>query len=361
MGPGGHCSRVQHLLELAPLMKTEKFNYTLPEHLIAQYPAEKRTDSRLLVALDSIEHKNFCDIGNYFNSGDLLVLNKSSVIPARMYGKKISGGKIEILLERFLTEKQTLTQIKSSRSPKEGDQLVFTYENEKFFATVQGRKKNFFILDWLVNPQSLFIKHGQIPLPPYVTRKVEKLDEDRYETVYADPQKRESVAAPTAGMHFDQELLSNLQSNGIEIGYVNLHVGAGTFQPVKTDNIEDHEIHKELVEVNLELINQVKKVKASGGKIIAVGTTSMRALETAFQSEPSEFTGETDLFIFPGYQFKVVDHMVTNFHLPKSSLLMLVAAFIGYQKMMDIYKIAITEEYRFLSYGDAMLLKYDAI
>ena len=194
-----------------------------------------------------------------------------------------------------------------------------------------------------------------------MTREVEKLDEDRYETVYADPKKRESVAAPTAGMHFDQELLSNLQNNGIEFGYVNLHVGAGTFQPVKTDNIEDHEIHKELVEVDLKLINQVKRVKASGGKIIAVGTTSMRALETAFQNEPSEFIGETDLFIFPGYKFKVVDHMITNFHLPKSSLLMLVAAFIGYKKMMDIYKIAIAEEYRFLSYGDAMLLKDDAI
>ena len=194
-----------------------------------------------------------------------------------------------------------------------------------------------------------------------MTREAEKLDEDRYETVYADPKKRESVAAPTAGMHFDQELLSNLQNNGIEFGYVNLHVGAGTFQPVKTDNIEDHEIHKELIEVDLDLINQVKKVKASGGKIIAVGTTSMRALETAFQNEPSEFIGETDLFIFPGYKFKVVDHMITNFHLPKSSLLMLVAAFIGYKKMMDIYKIAIAEEYRFLSYGDAMLLKDDAI
>ena len=194
-----------------------------------------------------------------------------------------------------------------------------------------------------------------------MTREVEKFDEDRYETVYADPMKRESVAAPTAGMHFDQELLSNLQRNGIEFGYVNLHVGAGTFQPVKTDNIEDHEIHKELVEVDLELINQVKRVKASGGKIIAVGTTSMRALETAFQNEPSEFKGETDLFIFPGYEFKVVDHMITNFHLPKSSLLMLVAAFIGYKKMIDIYEIAIAEEYRFLSYGDAMLLKYDGI
>ena len=342
-------------------MKTEKFNYILPEHLIAQYPTENRTDSRLLVALDSIEHKTFEDIGNYLNNGDLLVLNKSSVIPARIHGTKISGGKIEILLERLLAENQTLTQIRSSRAPKVGDQLVFTFKNQKFFASVKGRKKNFFILEWPVNPQSIFLKYGQIPLPPYMTREAEKLDEERYETVYADPQKRESVAAPTAGMHFDHELLSNLQSKGIELGYINLHVGAGTFQPVKTDHIEDHEIHKEVIEVDSKLINQVKKVKASGGKIIAVGTTSVRALETAFQNQPSEFFGETDLFIFPGYEFKVVDHMITNFHLPQSSLLMLVAAFIGYKKMMDIYKTAIKEEYRFLSYGDAMLLKNDAV
>ena len=342
-------------------MKTERFNYILPEHLIAQYPTENRTDSRLLVALDSIEHKTFEDIGNYLNNGDLLVLNKSSVIPARIYGTKISGGKIEILLERLLAENQTLTQIRSSRAPKVGDQLVFTFKNQKFFASVKGRKKNFFILEWPVNPQSIFLKYGQIPLPPYMTREAEKLDEERYETVYADPKKRESVAAPTAGMHFDHELLSNLQSKGIELGYINLHVGAGTFQPVKTDHIEDHEIHKELIEVDSKLINQVKKVKASGGKIIAVGTTSVRALETAFQNQPSEFFGETDLFIFPGYEFKVVDHMITNFHLPQSSLLMLVAAFIGYKKMMDIYKMAIKEEYRFLSYGDAMLLKNDAV
>ena len=342
-------------------MKTERFNYILPEHLIAQYPTENRTDSRLLVALDSIEHKTFEDIGNYLNNGDLLVLNKSSVIPARIHGTKISGGKIEILLERLLAENQTLTQIRSSRAPKVGDQLVFTFKNQKFFASVKGRKKNFFILEWPVNPQSIFLKYGQIPLPPYMTREAEKLDEERYETVYADPQKRESVAAPTAGMHFDHELLSDLQSKGIELGYINLHVGAGTFQPVKTDHIEDHEIHKELIEVDSKLINQVKKVKASGGKIIAVGTTSVRALETAFQNQPSEFFGETDLFIFPGYEFKVVDHMITNFHLPQSSLLMLVAAFIGYKKMMDIYKMAIKEEYRFLSYGDAMLLKNDAV
>ncbi len=342
-------------------MKTEKFNYDLPEHLIAQYPSELRTDSKLLVALESIKHEVFKDIGNYISKGDLLILNQTSVIPARLYGEKITGGKIEILLERFLSDHQTLTQVKSSRAPKPGAELVFSFHDKRFSATVKGRKDNFFILDWSTNPQALFQKYGQIPLPPYMNRAAEKLDEERYETIYADPNKQESVAAPTAGMHFDQELLNSLQQKGVEFGYVNLHVGAGTFKPVQTDNIEDHVIHKELVEVDARLIDQVKRAKASNSKIIAVGTTSVRAIETAFQDESSAFKGETSLFIYPGYKFKVVDHMITNFHLPKSSLLMLVAAFIGYEKMMTIYKTAIEQEYRFLSYGDAMLLKYHEI
>ncbi|MDC1132127.1 tRNA preQ1(34) S-adenosylmethionine ribosyltransferase-isomerase QueA [Gammaproteobacteria bacterium] len=342
-------------------MKTEKFNYDLPEHLIAQYPSELRTDSKLLVALESIKHEVFKNIGNYISKGDLLILNQTSVIPARLYGEKITGGKIEILLERFLSDHQTLTQVKSSRAPKAGTELVFSFQDKRFSATVEGRKDNFFILDWSTNPQALFQKYGQIPLPPYMNRAAEKLDEERYETIYADPNKQESVAAPTAGMHFDKELLNSLQQKGVEFGYVNLHVGAGTFKPVQTDNIEDHVIHKELVEVDARLIDQVKRTKASNGKIIAVGTTSVRAIETAFQDEPSAFKGETSLFIYPGYKFKVVDHMITNFHLPKSSLLMLVAAFIGYEKMMAIYKTAIEQEYRFLSYGDAMLLKHHEI
>ena len=339
-------------------MKTEKFNYDLPEHLIAQYPSIQRADSKLLVALESIQHEVFKDIENYLDKGDLLILNKTSVIPARLFGEKITGGKIELLLERFLSNHQTLTQIRSSRTPKEGAELVFSFQGQRFLATVEGRQDNFFILNWSDDPKSLFEQYGQIPLPPYMNRAAEKLDEERYETIYADPNQKASVAAPTAGMHFDQELLNSLQSKGVEFGYVNLHVGAGTFQPVKTDHIEDHVIHKELVEVNSDLIDQVKRIKANKGKIIAVGTTSVRAIETAFQDEPSAFNGETSLFIYPGYKFKVVDHMITNFHLPKSSLLMLVAAFIGYEKMMDIYKTAIEKEYRFLSYGDAMLLKY---
>ena len=342
-------------------MKTEKFNYDLPEHLIAQYPSSKRTDSKLLVAIESIQHQVFTDIAKHINKGDLLILNKTSVIPARLFGEKSTGGKIEILLERFLSHHQTLTQIKSSRTLREGAELVFSFQGNRFIATVKGRQDNFFILDWSDDPKSLFEQYGQIPLPPYMNRAAEKLDEERYETIYADPDQKASVAAPTAGMHFDQELLNSLQKKGVEFGYVHLHVGAGTFQPVKTDHIEDHVIHKELVEVDASLIDQVKRVKASNGKIIAVGTTSVRAIETAFQDEPSAFKGETSLFIYPGYKFKVVDHMITNFHLPKSSLLMLVAAFIGYEKMMTIYETAIEQEYRFLSYGDAMLLKYHEI
>ena len=342
-------------------MKTDKFNYNLPEHLIAQYPPKNRTDSRLLVAIESIHHEVFKNIGSHFCSGDLLVINQTSVIPARLFGKKITGGKIEILLERFLSNRQTLAQVRSAGNLKDGMQLIFSFAEEKFVATVQGRKENFFILDWSADPQILFKNHGQIPLPPYMKRPPEKIDEERYETIYANPKKKESVAAPTAGMHFDETLLAELKGQGIEIGYVNLHVGAGTFQPVKTEDIEDHKIHKELVEVDKTLISQIKKTKARGGKVIAVGTTSVRALETACQKELKVFTGETDLFIYPGYKFKVVDHMITNFHLPKSSLLMLVAAFIGYEKMIQIYELAIEQEYRFLSYGDAMLLKYHEI
>ena len=338
-------------------MKTEKFNYDLPEHLIAQYPLENRVDSRLLACIDGIEHKNFHDVLSYMNHGDLLVVNRTSVIPARLFGEKNTGGKVEIFLERFLSDFQTLVQIKSSRTPKENTQLVFSFEGKKFFATIKGRQDNFFVLDWEQDPQNIFQFHGEIPLPPYMNRSAEKIDEERYETVYADSEKRESVAAPTAGMHFDDQLLNEIKNKGIDIGYVNLQVGAGTFQPVKTEFITEHQIHKELIEVDATLIDQVNQTKARGGKIIAVGTTSVRAVESACQKEYKPFKGETQLFIYPGYEFKVVDLMITNFHLPKSSLLMLVAAFIGYEKMIDLYQAAIDKEYRFLSYGDAMILK----
>ena len=258
-------------------MKTEKFNYDLPEHLIAQYPLENRVDSKLLACIDGIEHKNFHDVLSYMDHGDLLVVNKTSVIPARLFGEKNTGGKVEIFLERFLSDFQTLVQIKSSRTPKENTQLVFSFEDKKFFATIKGRQDNFFVLDWEQDPQNIFQLHGEIPLPPYMHRSAEKIDEERYETVYADSGKRESVAAPTAGMHFDDQLLNEIKNKGIDIGYVNLQVGAGTFQPVKTEFITEHQIHKELIEVDATLIEQVNQTKARGGKIIAVGTTSVRA------------------------------------------------------------------------------------
>jgi len=342
-------------------MKTEKFNYDLPEHLIAQYPPANRTDSRLLVALSGIEHEIFQNIAQYFQPHDLLILNQTSVIPARLYGEKSTGGKVEILLERLLGNNQTLVQVKSSRSPKEGHELVFSLGGSEFHAKLIGRKENFFILEWSSDPETVFQTHGHIPLPPYMTRDPEQIDTERYETVYANQQHKESVAAPTAGMHFDRNLLNQLEEKGVELGFVNLQVGAGTFQPVKTEVITDHQIHKELVEVTSELIEKIHHAKSKGGRIIAVGTTSVRALETACKNSYEPFVGETDLFIYPGYKFKVVDQMITNFHLPKSSLLMLVAAFIGYEKMIDIYRLAIEQEYRFLSYGDAMLLKYDEI
>jgi S-adenosylmethionine:tRNA ribosyltransferase-isomerase len=279
------------------------------------------------------------------------------VIPARLFGEKSTGGKVEILLERFLLEHQTLVQIKSSRTPKENTQLVFSFKGEQCVATIKGRQDNFFVLDWQQDPHDIFQLHGEIPLPPYMHRSAEQIDEERYETIYADSKKRESVAAPTAGMHFDDQLLNEIKHKGVDIGYVNLQVGAGTFQPVKTELITEHQIHKELIEVDAALIEQVKQTKARGGKVIAVGTTSVRALETACQQDYQPYKGETQLFIYPGYEFKVVDLMITNFHLPKSSLLMLVAAFIGYEKMIDLYQLAIKKEYRFLSYGDAMILK----
>ena len=338
-------------------MKTEQFNYDLPEYLIAQYPLKNRVDSRLLACINGIEHKHFNDVISYMQPGDLLVVNQTSVIPARLFGEKSTGGKVEIFLERFLSDLQTLVQIKSSRTPKENTQLIFSFDGKQYFATVAGRQDNFFILNWQQDPQNIFKLYGEIPIPPYMHRSAEKIDEERYETVYADSDKRESVAAPTAGMHFDNQLLEQIKGKGIDIGYVNLQVGAGTFQPVKTEIITNHQIHKELIDVDATLIGQLKDAKARGGKIIAVGTTSVRALETACQSDYQPFKGETQLFIYPGYEFKVVDLMITNFHLPKSSLLMLVAAFIGYQKMIDLYQLAIVQEYRFLSYGDAMILK----
>ena len=335
-------------------MKTEDFDYHLPDELIANYPLDNRSSSKLLVYGETISHKSFKDILNYFENGDLLVINNTSVIPARLHGTKESGGAVEVMLERIMENNQALVQIKSGRSPKEDS--VLNIGNHQ--VTILGRKDNFFIIQFDGEPLKIFNDIGHVPLPPYIKRADEKLDHDRYATVYEDKQLQDSVAAPTAGLHFDEELLDEIRKKGVSIAKVNLSVGAGTFQPVKVENIADHNIHSEYMEVKPEIVDLVNATKESGKKVFAVGTTATRALETAFKDISQKgFNGYTNLYITPGYKFKAVDCLITNFHMPQSSLLMLVAAFIGYENMREIYKIAVEERYRFLSYGDAMLLQ----
>ena len=338
-------------------MKTSDFDYNLPEELIAEYPLESRSASRLLIYNNEIEHKFFKDILDYFDEGDLLVLNNTSVIPARIFGKKDSGGQVEVMLERFMENNKALVQIKSGNSPKIGTRIFI----ENYETMCVDRKDNFFILKFEDDPVEVFNSIGHIPLPPYIKRIDEELDKLRYATVYENKDLQNSVAAPTAGLHFDEELLDKIKKKGLDIVNINLSVGAGTFQPVKVDEIKDHNIHEEFVEVEPEIIDKVKKTKAKGKKVIAVGTTATRALETAFLNHDKGFKGYTKLFIYSRFEFKAVDLLITNFHLPKSSLLMLVSAFIGFKNMKNIYQIAIEKKYRFLSYGDAMLLKKNEI
>ena len=339
-------------------MKTSDFNYDLPEKLIANYPLDERSSSRLLVYKDQIDHRTFRDVINYFEEGDLLVVNNTSVIPARVYGNKESGGSVEVMLERIMEDNRALVQIRSGRSPKIGTVIHL----DTFKTECVDRQDNFFILQFDRSPIEVFNSIGHVPLPPYIKRPDEDLDKDRYATVYEDKDLQESVAAPTAGLHFDDELLSALKDLGVQMATVNLSVGAGTFQPVKVDRIEDHDIHSEYLEVSDEVVALVKATKKAGKKVFAVGTTATRALETAFiEDNDKGYSGYTKLFIYPGYTFKAVDRLITNFHLPQSSLLMLVSAFIGYDNMRHIYKTAVEKEYRFLSYGDAMLLEKNEI
>ena len=339
-------------------MKTSDFDYHLPEELIANYPLDSRSSSRLLIHSDKVEHKYFSNIVDYLSSGDLLVVNNTSVIPARIFGTKESGGAVEIMLERIMEDNKALVQMRSSRTIKTGTLInLDSYQVECI-----DRQKNFYLLQFDLSPLEVFNAIGHVPLPPYIKRDDQDLDKDRYATVYENKELQESVAAPTAGLHFDDELLEKIKNKGVRIASVNLSVGAGTFQPVKTENIEEHDIHSEYIEVSDEVINLVNETKQLGNKIFAVGTTATRALETAYMNNSKiGYSGYTKLFIYPGYKFKVVDRLITNFHLPRSSLLMLVSAFIGYDNMRQLYKIAIDERYRFLSYGDAMLLKKNEI
>jgi len=339
-------------------MKTQDFSYELPDELIARYPTAERSASRLLVVQEEgVEHRHFRDICEYLKPGDLLVFNDTRVINARLFGRKPTGGKIEILLERIVDDRVALAHMKSSKTPKPGSVIILDDDTE---LEVLGRQGALFELQFPehVDIHALLDKVGHVPLPPYMERGDELEDKERYQTVYSA--KPGAVAAPTAGLHFDDALLEKIKNLGIDFGFVTLHVGAGTFQPVRVDNVKEHVMHSELIYVDEGLCEQVRACQARGGRVVAVGTTSVRSLETAAKAgELAPYTGDTDIFIYPGFEFKVVDKLITNFHLPESTLMMLVAAFAGKERIMNAYHKAVEEEYRFFSYGDSMLLSRD--
>lgn len=338
-------------------MKVSAFDFHLPKELIAQYPTPVRTDSRLLVLCgDTGEtaHHVFTDILQLINANDLLVFNDTRVIPARLFGAKESGGKVEVLIERLLDEHHVLAHVRASKSPKSNSFIVL---DDNVRVKVVARENDLFHLQFLCEAPVLDVLNriGHIPLPPYMERTDEQMDKQRYQTVYA--QKEGAVAAPTAGLHFDEALLKKITEKNIATAFVTLHVGAGTFQPVRVDNIEEHRMHGEWADVPASVCDAVQACKARGGRVIAVGTTSVRSLETASQmGEIKPYQGETHIFIYPGVSFHCVDAMITNFHLPQSTLLMLVSAFAGYQHAMKAYQQAIENKYRFFSYGDAMFI-----
>lgn len=337
-------------------MRTDEFTFDLPQHLIAQHPPKQRGASRLLhVAGGNIEHRQFSELPDLLQENDLLVMNDTRVMKARLFGSKESGGNIEVLVERILDEHEVLAQVRASKSPKRGGRLLLAGCME---VTVLGRAGEFFHLRFEDDKpvSSLLEQYGQLPLPPYITHSADAEDDERYQTVYA--RQSGAVAAPTAGLHFDDAMFATLEKHGIHAEYVTLHVGAGTFQPVRVEHVTDHKMHSERYEISQETVEAIERTRARGGRVVAVGTTSLRALESAAQSGVLKAgAGETNIFITPGYQFKVVDMLLTNFHLPKSTLLMLVCAFGGMEKMLAAYRIAVDNEYRFFSYGDAMLIE----
>ncbi|RMA79937.1 tRNA preQ1(34) S-adenosylmethionine ribosyltransferase-isomerase QueA [Umboniibacter marinipuniceus] len=338
-------------------MKRSSFSFELPPHLIADMPMSERTNSRLL-KLDGetgdTEDLGFRDILSLINAGDLLVFNDTRVIPARLFAQKATGGKLEVLVERVLSEDSVLAHIRSSKSPKEGSIIKFP-DDANAQAEMVGRDGALFKLVFNQPVLPLLDRIGHMPLPPYIERSDNDEDKERYQTVYN--RAPGAVAAPTAGLHFDEALLAELREKGVETAFVTLHVGAGTFQPVRADDIESHEMHSEWVEVNDSVVEAVKQTKARGGRVIAVGTTSVRSLESAAQSGQLEpMSDDTSIFIYPGKSFNVVDALITNFHLSESTLIMLVSAFAGYHHTMSAYQHAIAEEYRFFSYGDAMFI-----
>lgn len=338
-------------------MLLSDFDYDLPPGLIAQVPLAERSGSRLLCldrAGGGVSDRLFVELPDLLRDGDLLVFNDTRVIPARLFGNKASGGRVEVVVERLLDARTVLAQVRASKSPKPGGRLLLEGDLE---AEMLERRGEMFVLRFpgVDDISAALEQYGRLPLPPYIERDPDQLDKSRYQTVYA--RAPGAVAAPTAGLHFDQGLLERLRDRGVDAVFVTLHVGAGTFQPVRAENILEHRMHSEQVEVSAEVVARVRDTRARGGRVIAVGTTAVRSLEAASaHGELQAFGGETNLFIYPGYTFRAVDGMITNFHLPRSSLLMLVCAFGGYAPVMAAYRHAVAQQYRFFSYGDAMLI-----
>ncbi|MFS1539591.1 MAG: tRNA preQ1(34) S-adenosylmethionine ribosyltransferase-isomerase QueA [Candidatus Phlomobacter fragariae] len=346
-------------------MRVSDFAFKLPGELIAHYPLVKRSHCRLLSLNGStgeLAHGIFTDIVDKLESGDLLVFNNTQVIPARLYGRKMSGGKIEILIERVLDPHRVLAHVRASKAPKVGAELLLG-DDESVKAIMLARYDTLFEIGFQDKRDGLAILNdiGHIPLPPYIARPDEQFDRTLYQTVYS--QRPGAVAAPTAGLHFDESLLAVLRQKGVAMAFVTLHVAAGTFQPVRVENVVEHTMHAEYVEVSQEVVDAILVCKARGNRVIAVGTTSMRSLESAAcackEGIIAPFFDDTRIFIYPGFHFQIVDVLITNFHLPESTLIMLVSAFSGYQNTMNAYQKAIAEKYRFFSYGDAMFITHN--
>jgi S-adenosylmethionine:tRNA ribosyltransferase-isomerase len=338
-------------------LKKSDFHFDLPEELIAQAPLAERSAGRLLLVdadAQSLSDRRIRDLPELLRAGDLLVFNDTRVLPARLFGHKETGGSVEILVERVTASHEATVQLGVSKKPKEGAAIILA---DGTLARVLGREGEFFRLRFeCVEPlEKVLLRLGRMPLPPYITREPGADDSERYQTVFA--RELGAVAAPTAGLHFDEPLLAQLKAIGVETGHVTLHVGAGTFQPMRAEKIEDHVMHREWLNVGAELVEKIRRTRANGGRVIAVGTTVVRALESASRDGVLQpFAGETQIFIFPGYRFTSVDALLTNFHLPESTLLMLVSAFAGKEFMLEAYRHAVAERYRFFSYGDAMLI-----
>ncbi|UCH47257.1 MAG: tRNA preQ1(34) S-adenosylmethionine ribosyltransferase-isomerase QueA [Betaproteobacteria bacterium] len=337
-------------------MLLSDFDYELPEDLIAQAPLPARRSSRLMYldgASGVVSDHRFEDLTQFFRRGDLMVFNDTKVIKARLFGVKDSGGKVEIMIDRVLDSSTALAMLRASRTPKPGQTIKI---NEHMQLRVVSRENDLFVLEFPDDVFSVLDRCGQVPLPPYIGRSADATDEARYQTVYA--RQPGAVAAPTAGLHFDQQMMERLQRLGVDVAYVTLHVGAGTFQPVRVEDIDSHVMHAEWYHIPQATVHALQRARSQGGRVCAVGTTSLRALESAAAAgEVTAGSTETNLFIRPGFRFKVVQRLLTNFHLPRSTLLMLVAAFAGLDNVMRAYRHAVQERYRFFSYGDAMLVE----